>query len=335
MKKWIVVLLLLLALGGYFIISRKDASKAMVVETTPITRGKIIKTVSATGSLQAVNTVNVGTQVSGTVKAIYADFNSITRKGALIAEIDPALLQANLETAKADVLSAQADLAKAEATVKNTRKNRDRKKELYSRDLIAESELDAAQTEYDTALAQLKAAKASLAQSQANLRHKEVSLGYTRITSPINGVVIDRTVEVGQTVNASQSAPTLFTIAKSAEIRRELGLEDDVRIEHHITETWKSIVRQPYDRRDELLELAKTIPNISAKHEGGNPEDEQQLYHQSDILDYFRDKKEIVGTGDWEALTRNYLLKHKAVNTTAEALTKAGLSFIAAGVHRL
>lgn len=124
-------------------------------------------------------------------------------------------------------------------------------------------------------------------------------------------------------------------IAKSAEIRRELGLEDDVRIEHHITETWKSIVRQPYDRRDELLELAKTIPNISAKHEGGNPEDEQQLYHQSDILDYFRDKKEIVGTGDWEALTRNYLLKHKAVNTTAEALTKAGLSFIAAGVHRL
>ncbi|WP_286951496.1 MULTISPECIES: efflux RND transporter periplasmic adaptor subunit [Aminobacterium] len=214
MKKWIVVLLLLLALGGYFIISRKDASKAMVVETTPITRGKIIKTVSATGSLQAVNTVNVGTQVSGTVKAIYADFNSITRKGALIAEIDPALLQANLETAKADVLSAQADLAKAEATVKNTRKNRDRKKELYSRDLIAESELDAAQTEYDTALAQLKAAKASLAQSQANLRHKEVSLGYTRITSPINGVVIDRAVEVGQTVNASQSAPTLFTIAE-------------------------------------------------------------------------------------------------------------------------
>jgi hypothetical protein len=124
-------------------------------------------------------------------------------------------------------------------------------------------------------------------------------------------------------------------LAKSAEIRRSLGLEDQVRIEHHITETWKSIVRQPYNRRDGLLELVKTVPNISAKHEGGNPEDEQTLAHPSDILDYFREKKEIESSGEMDALTRNYLLKHKAVNDTAAALTKAGLSFVAAGAHRL
>lgn len=124
-------------------------------------------------------------------------------------------------------------------------------------------------------------------------------------------------------------------LAQAAAIRKELKLENQVRIEHHITETWKSIVQQPYNRRDDLLELVKTIPNISAKHEGGNPEDEQQLAHPSDILDYFRDKKEIEASGDWDALSRNYLLKHKAVNSTAEALTKAGFSFIAAGVHRL
>jgi len=124
-------------------------------------------------------------------------------------------------------------------------------------------------------------------------------------------------------------------IAKAAAIRRDLGLEDQVRIEHHITETWKSIVRQPYNRREGLLKLAKTVPNISAKHEGGNPEDEQKLDHPSDILDYFREKKEVESSGEMDALTLNYLMKHKAVNSTAEALTKAGLSFVAAGAHRL
>lgn len=124
-------------------------------------------------------------------------------------------------------------------------------------------------------------------------------------------------------------------IVKAAEIRRALGLEDHVRIEHHITETRKSIVRQPYNRRDGLLELVETVPNISAKHEGGNPEDEQGLAHPSDILDYFRDKKEVEASGEMELLKQNYLLKHKATNDTAAALTKAGLSFIAAGAHRL
>jgi len=125
------------------------------------------------------------------------------------------------------------------------------------------------------------------------------------------------------------------TIAISSEIRRMLGLENNVRIEHHITETYRSIVQQPYNRRDELMELARTIPNISAKHEGGDPDEEVSQAHTSDILDYFRTKEEIIASGDMDNLLGNYLGKHNAVNNTAKALTENGLTFIGAKkLHR-
>ncbi len=120
------------------------------------------------------------------------------------------------------------------------------------------------------------------------------------------------------------------TIELTAQVRKALKLEDIVRFEHHITETWKSIVRQPYDRTDELVQLASTVPNISAKHEGGIPEVDSKRDHPSDILDYFRDKAEILESGDMPLLERNYLDKHDAVNRTAWALTEHGLSVIAA-----
>jgi hypothetical protein len=120
------------------------------------------------------------------------------------------------------------------------------------------------------------------------------------------------------------------TIELCAEVRRGLEFEKVVRFEHHITETWKSIVRQPYDRRTELIELAGHVANISAKHEGGDPEVEPTLAHPSDILDYFRAKEEVVESGAMPLLERNYLEKHNAVNHTARALTEHGLSFIAA-----
>ena len=132
---------------------------------------------------------------------------------------------------------------------------------------------------------------------------------------------------IGFNLSNSVDAETLMACA---DIRRRLGLEDKVRIEHHITETYKSIVRQPYDRRDDLLQVARVYPNISAKHEGGDPEVEQTLAHPSDILDYFRDKEEVIASGDMDNLKNNYLKKHDATNRTAEELTKAGLSFIAA-----
>ncbi len=120
------------------------------------------------------------------------------------------------------------------------------------------------------------------------------------------------------------------TIEFSSEIRKSLGLENFVRFEHHILETWKSIVIQPYDRRNELLEIASKVKNISAKHEGGEIEVEKNREHPSDILDYFLIKSDIENDGLMEAHTQNYLDKHDAINNTAKALTEKGLSFIAA-----
>jgi hypothetical protein len=120
------------------------------------------------------------------------------------------------------------------------------------------------------------------------------------------------------------------TMELTAEFRKALGFENVVRFEHHITETWKSIVKQPYDRRAELVEIADHVANISAKHEGGDPEIEPGLAHPSDILDYFREKKDVVGSGDWDALQLNFMKKVEACNHTARALTEKGLSFVAA-----
>ena len=120
------------------------------------------------------------------------------------------------------------------------------------------------------------------------------------------------------------------TMEITAQFRKELGFEDVVRFEHHITETWKSIVRQPYNRRNELIEIAGHVANISAKHEGGDPEIDSKRAYPSDILDYFREKKEIIESGDWENMKLNFLDKVDACNKTAWALTENSLSFIAA-----
>ncbi len=120
------------------------------------------------------------------------------------------------------------------------------------------------------------------------------------------------------------------TLELSAYIRKPFGFEDVVRLEHHITECYKSIVRQPYDRRDELMELAKNVRNISAKHEGGNVEVDKSREHPTDILEYFAAKKDLVEAGLWDALRINHLDRNDAVNSTAKALTENGIAFIAA-----
>jgi len=125
------------------------------------------------------------------------------------------------------------------------------------------------------------------------------------------------------------------TLEIASQVRRALGLEDAVRFEHHITETQKSIVRQPYDRRAELIELCDHVPNVSAKHEGGDPAVDAAHPHPSDILDYFRDKEEVIASGDWEALQDDFMDKLDATNHTARDLTEAGLAFVAAQhLHR-
>jgi len=120
------------------------------------------------------------------------------------------------------------------------------------------------------------------------------------------------------------------TMELTAQFREALGFEDVVRFEHHITETYKSIVVQPYNRRAELVEIADHVANIAAKHEGGDPEVEQTLAHPSDILEYFRTKQDVIESGDWDALQLNFIEKVNAANRTARALTEKGLSFVAA-----
>jgi hypothetical protein len=120
------------------------------------------------------------------------------------------------------------------------------------------------------------------------------------------------------------------TMEITAQFRADLGFEEVVRFEHHIVETWKSIVRQPYDRRQELVQIADHVANISAKHEGGDPEVEPTRAHPSDILDYFRERQEIVARGDWEALSLNFQDKFEAINHTARALTEHGIPVVAA-----
>ncbi len=120
------------------------------------------------------------------------------------------------------------------------------------------------------------------------------------------------------------------TIRQAAKIRKSLNLEDKVRLEHHITETYKSIVRQPYNRRDELLEVARDVANIAAKHEGGDPDVESTLPHPSDILDYFMSKKDIQSQELMEALENNYLEKHISLNRTADALTRSRIGVVCA-----
>jgi hypothetical protein len=120
------------------------------------------------------------------------------------------------------------------------------------------------------------------------------------------------------------------TMEITSQFRKMLGFEDVVRFEHHITETWKSIVKQPYNRREELVVLADHVANISAKHEGGDPETDSKRAHPSDILDYFREKSEVIASGDWDAMQLNFLDKVDACNNTARALTEKGLGIVAA-----
>jgi hypothetical protein len=120
------------------------------------------------------------------------------------------------------------------------------------------------------------------------------------------------------------------TIREAARIRSALGLDEVVRFEHHVTETWRSIVRQPYNRRDELIQVAKAVVNLAAKHEGGECEIEQKLDHPSDVLDYFMRKADIEEKGLMPAMERNYIEKHRSVNLTADALTRAGIAVVCA-----
>jgi HlyD family secretion protein len=208
-----VVVIVIIAAAATFIFFGNKGSEPKY-KTEKITKGDIITSVTATGTVNAVTTVLVGTQVSGTIEKIYVDFNSSVKKGQIIAQIDPALFDEQVQQQKANLLAAKANQEKAEATLVDAKRTKERNAELFSKNLIARSDLDTADTNYETSKASVGAAKAQVAQADAALRNAQTNLGYTRIVSPVDGTVVSRNVDVGQTVAASFQTPTLFTIAQ-------------------------------------------------------------------------------------------------------------------------
>ena len=182
--------------------------------TELVDRGAITATVTATGTVQPVSKVQVGTYVSGPILEIYADFNSPVRSGQLVAKIDPAPYEVKVRQAEANLANARASAEKARADLKLKKLTSERNQSLRARDLISQDELDNSESNYSQAVAQLALEEAGVQQAAAGLDEARITLGYTAIRSPVDGVVISRSVDVGQTVAASFQTPTLFEIAQ-------------------------------------------------------------------------------------------------------------------------
>jgi HlyD family secretion protein len=221
-KRWIIGLIVVLALaaagGGAWWLRKKNTGPAY--RTAPLERGAVIQTVHATGVIKATQQVQVGTQVNGPVQKLFADFNARVKAGDLVAQIDPAVYEARLAQDQANLLQSEAAVEQAQAKLLQAEKELARASELVRRDLLSQSELDAAVANRDALAAQLKLSRAQVEQSKAALRLSQANLAYTTIRSPVDGIVIGRNVDEGQTVVASMSAQTLFTIA--ADLRQVL-----------------------------------------------------------------------------------------------------------------
>jgi HlyD family secretion protein len=213
---WIVVSALLLAgvgTGGYVYLNG-DQKAPVRYKTAKIERGAVTQAVTATGTINPVITVQVGSQVSGIIKALYADFNSVVKAGQVVAQIDPVPFQTVVTQMEANLQNAQGNLARARADLALQKLNFDRAKALFEQHLNAQQDVDNARTAYQTSQANVQIAEAQVKQARAQLETAKVNLAYTTIHSPVNGIVISRNVDVGQTVAASFQTPVLFTVAK-------------------------------------------------------------------------------------------------------------------------
>jgi HlyD family secretion protein len=182
--------------------------------TATVERGPLTETVIATGTVNPVTTVQVGTYVSGPIIALDVDYNSPVHKGQRVAKIDPAPFQVKVQRADANLANARAKVEKSRADLDLKRLTLERNRELRARDFISQNDVDTAKSNYDQAVAQLALDKAGIQQAQADLDEARINLAYTDITSPVDGVVVSRSVDVGQTVAASFQTPTLFQIAQ-------------------------------------------------------------------------------------------------------------------------
>ena len=214
MKKYIIIAVIAVLIAGAGIFYYKSRKPEISYKTAKIERGTIVSTVAATGNLSAVTTIQVGTQVSGTIQKLYVDYNSRVKKGQPIAEIDPSLFNASVEQSQGNFLSADANLQKAKVTLADADRTYQRNKKLLADGIISQGDFDVSETALQSAKASLKAAEGNLAQTRGALMQSKTNLRYSIIRSPVDGIVISRAIDVGQTVAASFQTPTLFTIAQ-------------------------------------------------------------------------------------------------------------------------
>lgn len=212
MKKYIIGLVVILIIIVPFVMNKKNGKAQYLSE--PIQKRTITQIVEATGTIEPINTVSIGSQVSGRIDEIFVDYNSHVEKGQLLAQIDTSLFKAQLQQSEANINNAKATLQKNKALLDYDTKTYHRYKNLYERNLVSKNDLDEAESAYKSDLAQVAAAKASIMQAEANYATASANMGYTKIVSPVKGIVISKEVEVGQTVAASFQTPTLFTVAE-------------------------------------------------------------------------------------------------------------------------
>jgi HlyD family secretion protein len=208
---WLLPLVLVVVAAAAFLLrGRRDSTR---YSTVPASRGDIVDVVGATGVLQAVITVQVGSQVSGTISELNADFNSTVKKGQVVARLEPSSFQARVNQAAANLATARANVDRSQAAIDDAKQKFERAQELAKQDLVPESDLETARANYQSAVAQHQANKAAVKQAEAALNQAQVDLDHTVISAPVDGVVLARNVDIGQTVAASFQAPVLFVIA--------------------------------------------------------------------------------------------------------------------------
>lgn len=212
-KKRYIALTILVAIIAMTLLGIVNGKK-IKYDTRKVKRCTITQYVEASGTINPVNTVSVGSTVSGLIKEIYVDFNSEVKKGQLMAQIDPANFEAQVQQNQAQINNAYANLAKLQAVAEFDKKQYERYKNLYTKNFVAKSELDEKYSTYKSDIAQINAARAQISQYQASLKTAQTNLGYTKIIAPVDGTVISREIDLGQPVAASFQAPELFTIAQ-------------------------------------------------------------------------------------------------------------------------
>jgi HlyD family secretion protein len=264
--------LLLAAVAGVVVYRRARSAQppapTLRMENQPVTRGPLQARITASGTLSPLISVQVGSQVSGRIQALLVDFNSVVKKGQLVARIDPELFKAAWNQSQANLLAAEGNSAKVQAQLEDAERQAKRSRDLRAESLIAQADADTAETNLLVARAGLKAAQGAEAQARASLEQARTNLAYTTIVSPIDGVVISRNVDVGQTVAATLQSPTLFVIAQDLKTmqvdtsvaeadvgRLRAGMSATFTVDAYPGQTFKGVIR-------EVRNAPQTVQNV-------------------------------------------------------------------------